>query len=69
MRREPLRGPDDEDGQDSDSENVDFSIETDPCMVAVPCPGGRPVLRPTNPGLRCRLSLLALTPVYLGFIF
>ena len=50
MRREPLPGPDDENGQDSDSENADFSVEADPCMVAAPCPGGRPVLRHTNPG-------------------
>ena len=45
MRREPLPGPADEDGQDSDTENVDFAIETDPSMVTAPCPGVRAVLQ------------------------
>ena len=52
MRREPLPGPEDEDGQDSDTENVDYAIETDPSIVMAPCPSGSPGLQP-EPSEHC----------------
>ena len=44
-----MPGPEDGDGQDSDTENVDFAIEIDPTMVAAPCPGARAVLQHGTP--------------------
>ena len=49
MRREPLPGPDDEDGQDSDTEDVDFVVEIASCVVAAPSPGARAVLQHGTP--------------------